>query len=35
MAKEKEAYDDYFALNNLEAKSEKIKKLLEKVLCLT
>ncbi len=25
----KEAYDDYFALNNLEAKSEKIKKLLE------
>lgn len=28
---EKDAYDDYFALDNLEAEKEKIKKLLEKV----
>jgi hypothetical protein len=28
---EKEAYDDYFALDNLEAESEKIKKFLEKL----
>lgn len=28
---EKDAYDDYFALDNLEAEREKIKKLLEKV----
>lgn len=31
LVKEKEAYDDYFALDNLEAEREKIKKLLEKV----
>ena len=28
---EQNAYDDYFALDNLEAEREKIKKLLEKV----
>lgn len=28
---EKDAYDDYFALDNLEAEREKVKKLLEKV----
>jgi len=28
---EKDAYDDYFALDNLESEKEKIKKLLEKV----
>lgn len=31
LVSEKEAYDDYFALDNLEAEREKIKKLLEKV----
>lgn len=31
LVKEKDAYDDYFALDNLEAEREKIKKLLEKV----
>lgn len=31
MATEKDAYGDYFALDNLEAEKEKIKKLLEKV----
>jgi hypothetical protein len=29
--KEKEAYEDYFALDNLEAEREKIKKYLEKL----
>lgn len=28
---EEDAYDDYFALDNLEAEREKVKKLLEKV----
>ena len=28
---EKEAYDDYFVLDNLEAEREKIKKFLEKL----
>ena len=29
--RESDAYDDYFALDNLEAEREKVKKLLEKV----
>ena len=29
--REEDAYDDYFALDNLEAEREKVKKLLEKV----
>jgi len=28
---EQDAYDDYFALDNLESEKEKIKKLMEKV----
>ena len=28
---EKDAYDDYFTLDNLEAESEKIKRILEKI----
>jgi hypothetical protein len=31
LVSEQNAYDDYFALDNLEAEREKIKKLLEKV----
>ncbi len=31
MISEKDSYDDYFTLDNLEAEREKIKKLLEKV----
>ena len=31
LVNEKDAYDDYFALDNLEAEKEKIKKLMEKV----
>lgn len=31
LVSEEDAYDDYFALDNLEAEREKVKKLLEKV----